>query len=75
MQIWDVLSNDEVVNIVASNPQSRAAQALVESAIRAWRQKFPTAKVDDCAVVCLFLNSRSTNTYEGAERDIGPSIH
>ncbi|KAJ6877627.1 hypothetical protein NC651_030402 [Populus alba x Populus x berolinensis] len=38
--IWDVLSNKEVVDIVASvSSRSSAARALVESAVRAWRQK------------------------------------
>ncbi|KAM3359622.1 hypothetical protein P3S68_019333 [Capsicum galapagoense] len=60
--IWDVLSNDEVVKIVASaSPRSSAARSLVESAVRAWRTKYPTSKVDDCAVVCLFLDSNSNN--------------
>ncbi|XP_021282751.1 probable protein phosphatase 2C 33 [Herrania umbratica] len=60
--IWDVLSNKEVVDIVASAPaRSFAARALVESAVRAWRCKYPTSKVDDCAVVCLFLDSNSNN--------------
>ncbi|KAL5769668.1 hypothetical protein ACOSP7_013822 [Xanthoceras sorbifolium] len=55
--IWDVLSNKEVVDIVASAPaRTSAARALVESAVRAWRYKYPTSKVDDCAVVCLFLD-------------------
>jgi hypothetical protein len=27
--------------------------------VRAWRLKFPTSKSDDCAVVCLFLDSKS----------------
>ncbi|MED6197213.1 putative protein phosphatase 2C 33 [Stylosanthes scabra] len=55
--IWDVLSNKEVVDIVAAAPsRSTAARALVESAVRAWRYKYPTSKVDDCAVVCLFLD-------------------
>ncbi|KAF5944143.1 hypothetical protein HYC85_018220 [Camellia sinensis] len=50
--IWDVLSNNEVVDIVASSPsRSTAARALVESAVRAWRRKYPTSKVDDCAVI------------------------
>ncbi|KAH7521499.1 hypothetical protein FEM48_Zijuj07G0040000 [Ziziphus jujuba var. spinosa] len=71
--IWDVLSNNEVVNIVASSTRSRAAQALVESAIRAWRHKFPSAKVDDCAVVCLFLNSVSKKTCEGEESNVRSS--
>ncbi|CAK9206347.1 unnamed protein product [Sphagnum troendelagicum] len=55
--IWDVLSNDEVVHIVASAPtRATAARALVESAVRVWRLKYPTSKVDDCAVVCLYLD-------------------
>eukprot|EP00252_Welwitschia_mirabilis_P009665 TRINITY_DN2238_c0_g1_i6.p1 TRINITY_DN2238_c0_g1~~TRINITY_DN2238_c0_g1_i6.p1 ORF type:complete len:205 (+),score=43.40 TRINITY_DN2238_c0_g1_i6:646-1260(+) len=58
--IWDVLSNEEVIDIVASVPsRSSAARALVECAVRSWRSKYPTSKVDDCAVVCLFLHSPS----------------
>ncbi|KAK3028791.1 hypothetical protein RJ639_039057, partial [Escallonia herrerae] len=60
--IWDVLTNKEVVDIVASAlTHSFAARALVESAVRAWRCKYPTSKVDDCAVVCLFFDSDSNN--------------
>ncbi|KAK8507894.1 hypothetical protein V6N12_074458 [Hibiscus sabdariffa] len=60
--VWDVLSNKEVVDIVASAPaRSSAARTLVHSAVRAWRYKYPTSKVDDCAVVCLFLDSNSSN--------------
>ncbi|KAL4342328.1 hypothetical protein GQ457_08G014060 [Hibiscus cannabinus] len=60
--VWDVLSNKEVVDIVASAPApSSAARTLVHSAVRAWRYKYPTSKVDDCAVVCLFLDSNSSN--------------
>ncbi|XP_078433199.1 putative protein phosphatase 2C 66 [Wolffia australiana] len=54
--IWDVLSNKEVVNVVAAAPtRSMAARALVDAAVKAWWHKFPTSKIDDCAVVCLFL--------------------
>ncbi|KAJ7941356.1 Protein phosphatase 2C family protein [Quillaja saponaria] len=54
--LWDVLTNKEVVSIVASAPgQATAARALVDAAVRAWRLKYPTSKTDDCAVVCLFL--------------------
>nr|CAD1836503.1 unnamed protein product [Ananas comosus var. bracteatus] len=43
--VWDVLTNKEVVDIVASAPsRSSAARSLVESAIRAWRFKYPTSK-------------------------------
>ncbi|KAL9255131.1 putative protein phosphatase 2C 33 [Drosera capensis] len=56
--IWDVLSNEEVVDIVASAPlRSHAARALVETAVSAWRFKYPAIKTDDCAAVCLFLDS------------------
>ncbi|KAH9303188.1 hypothetical protein KI387_014771, partial [Taxus chinensis] len=56
--VWDVLSNREVVNIVSSaSTRAAAAKMVVESAVRAWRRKFPTSKTDDCAVVCLYLDS------------------
>lgn len=51
-----MLSNEEVVKIVASSrKRSLAAKLLVEKAHRAWRYKYPLAKIDDCAVVCLFF--------------------
>ncbi|KAL9234867.1 hypothetical protein vseg_009685 [Gypsophila vaccaria] len=60
--IWDVLSNKDVVNIVAASPsRSTAAKALVETAVRSWKLKYPTSKIDDCAVVCLFLDSNTNN--------------
>ncbi|XP_058113095.1 probable protein phosphatase 2C 66 [Magnolia sinica] len=65
--VWDVLSNAEVVDIVASAPsRATAARALVDHAVRAWRLKFPTSKSDDCAVVCLFLDPPSSSV-EGPE--------
>jgi len=39
-QVWDVLSNDEAVQIVAGTPdREKAAKRLVECAVRAWRRK------------------------------------
>ncbi|KAG9447474.1 hypothetical protein H6P81_013602 [Aristolochia fimbriata] len=65
--IWDVLSNKEVVDIVASvSTRSSAAKVLVETAVRAWKYKYPTSKIDDCAAVCLFLNSN----VDGSSADI-----
>lgn len=65
--VWDVLSNEEVVEIVSSVPvRSSAARVLVESAAREWKSKYPTSKMDDCAVVCLFLDGKmdSESDYE-----------
>ncbi|KAL8497934.1 hypothetical protein ACS0TY_021328 [Phlomoides rotata] len=46
----------------------------------AWRSKYPTSRVDDCAAVCLFLNSNdstASTTYlevniPSPEQDEGP---
>ncbi|KAJ4829297.1 hypothetical protein Tsubulata_000994 [Turnera subulata] len=58
--VWDVLSNKEAVDVVASAPgPTTAARALVDSAVRAWKLKYPTSKNDDCAAVCLFLEHTS----------------
>lgn len=57
-----MLSNKEVVDIVASAPaRSSAASCLVQSAVKAWRLKYPTSRIDDCAVVCLFLSAEASN--------------
>ncbi|XP_065863048.1 probable protein phosphatase 2C 6 [Euphorbia lathyris] len=66
--VWDVLSNKEAVDIVASAPgRATAARALVDCAVRAWRLKYPTSKNDDCAVVCLFLEHVSEANGEVEE--------
>ncbi|GER26307.1 phosphatase 2C family protein [Striga asiatica] len=66
--VWDVLSNEEVVEIVCSAPtRSSAARVVVESAAREWRSKYPTSKMDDCAVVCFFLDGKTTDTAAESE--------
>lgn len=58
--VWDVLSNEQVVQIVDSIcVRSLAAKAVVDAAVGLWKVKYPAAKADDCAVVCLFLDSYS----------------
>jgi hypothetical protein len=60
--VWDVLSNTEVISIISrATSRASAARFLVESANRAWRIRYPTSKIDDCAVVCLFLNAQGAN--------------
>lgn len=70
--VWDVLSNKEAVDIVASAPsRATAARALVDCAVRSWRLKFPTSKSDDCAVVCLFLgHEKSADSVQGSEPNV-----
>ena len=56
------MSNQEVVNIVSSvSSRAAAARIVVESAVSAWKHKFLTSKVDDCVVVCLYLNEQNNN--------------
>ncbi|KAL0322296.1 UNVERIFIED_CONTAM: putative protein phosphatase 2C 33 [Sesamum calycinum] len=72
--VWDVLSNKEVVEIVGScRARSNAARTLVESAVRAWKNKYPTSKVDDCAVVCLFLDSNESIASTDKSKENIPS--
>lgn len=55
--VWDVLSNDEAVQIVAGTPdREKAAKRLVECAVRAWRRKRRGIAVDDCSAICLFFH-------------------
>lgn len=70
-QVWDVISNKEAVDIVASAPgRATAARALIDCATRAWRLKYPTSKNDDCAVVCLFLEHVSTADVAQDQKDL-----
>lgn len=47
------------MEIISSAPaRSSAARILVDSAAREWKSKYPTSKMDDCAVVCLYLDGK-----------------
>ncbi|KAJ9701926.1 hypothetical protein PVL29_003929 [Vitis rotundifolia] len=57
--VWDVLSNSQVAGIVwSAEGEEEAAKAVVDAATAAWKHKFSSSKVDDCTVVCLFLQKR-----------------
>lgn len=61
--VWDVLSNEQVVKTVASAPvRSSAGKAVVDAAVQAWRSNYATSRVDDCAVICLFLDNFATTS-------------
>lgn len=64
-----MLSNEEVVEIVSSAPtRSSSARILVDSAAREWKLKYPTSKMDDCAVVCLFLDGKMDSESDCEEQ-------
>lgn len=55
--VWDVISNQEAIKIVASTPKrEESAKRLVESAVCAWKRKRPGIAVDDVSAICLFLH-------------------
>ncbi|MCO5566350.1 hypothetical protein L7F22_020027 [Adiantum nelumboides] len=61
--VWDVLSNEQVVQIVASVPtRSSAAKAVVEAATCAWKARRPQFRADDCTAVCFFLDDLATSS-------------
>ncbi|XP_061374916.1 probable protein phosphatase 2C 72 [Gastrolobium bilobum] len=61
--VWDVLSNNEVSSIVwTADTEKEAAKAVVEAATATWKNKYPFSKVDDCTVVCLFLQKKRNKT-------------
>ncbi|KAH7294063.1 hypothetical protein KP509_28G054800 [Ceratopteris richardii] len=74
--VWDVLTNDEVVEIVASSHRSLAAEAVVEAATSTWNKKRPQSRADDCTAICLFLDdhlasSSSSSTFRVVNEDSG----
>ncbi|XP_058223699.1 probable protein phosphatase 2C 34 isoform X1 [Rhododendron vialii] len=56
--VWDVISNEEAVEIVSSTPdRAKAAKRLVENAVRAWRRKRRGIAMDDISAICLFFHT------------------
>ncbi|KAH0854379.1 hypothetical protein HID58_073708, partial [Brassica napus] len=46
--VWDVLSNKKLWTLLPQLLVDTAARALVDTAVRSWRIKYPTSKNDDC---------------------------
>ncbi|MCO5558292.1 hypothetical protein L7F22_011871 [Adiantum nelumboides] len=62
--IWDVLSNEDVVKIVASAfPKETAAKALVHAAVRCWKIKYGVWRTDDCTALCFFMKEKLAPTF------------
>lgn len=56
--VWDVISNQEAVNIVSATPhKEKAAQSLVKCAMREWKRKRSSIAMDDMSAICLFFHS------------------
>ncbi|KAL0743341.1 hypothetical protein Bca4012_084854 [Brassica carinata] len=55
--VWDVMTNDEAVEIVRGVKQRRkSAKRLVEKAMMLWRQKRRSIAMDDISALCLFFH-------------------
>ncbi|CAL5407186.1 unnamed protein product [Camellia sinensis] len=65
-EVWDVLSNQEAVEIVSSTPKrEESAKRLVQHAVCAWKRKKPGMAVDDISAICLFFhNSTSSQSVD-----------
>lgn len=56
--VWDVISNEEAVDIVSSTPdKAKSAKRLVECAMHAWKRKRRGIAMDDISAICLFFHS------------------
>eukprot|EP00261_Vitis_vinifera_P034303 XP_019075546.1 PREDICTED: probable protein phosphatase 2C 34 isoform X2 [Vitis vinifera] len=55
--VWDVISNQEAVEIVSSAPdRNKSAKRLVECAVDAWKRKKRGVATDDITAICLFFH-------------------
>lgn len=71
--LWDVLSNKQVVKTVSSaRNRADAAKLLVHRAVRTWRTRYPTSKIDDCAAICLFLKHPYLSRHSSFNRGSQP---
>lgn len=62
--VWDVISNQEAVDIVSSSKdKSKSAKLLVKSAVRAWKRKRRGIAVDDCSAICMFFPSSTADNF------------
>ena len=62
IQVWDVISNQEAVQIVSSTPdRAKSAKRLVECAVHAWKRKRQGIAIDDISAICLFFHPSASS--------------
>ncbi|MED6138624.1 hypothetical protein PIB30_076087 [Stylosanthes scabra] len=63
--VWDVISNEEAVDIVSSTPdKAKSAKRLVECAAHAWKRKRRGIAMDDISAICLFFHSSPSSPQQ-----------
>lgn len=56
-QVWDVISNQEAVEIISSTPdRTQSTKRLVECAVLGWKRKRRGIAMDDISAICLFFH-------------------
>ncbi|KAL8166356.1 hypothetical protein V2J09_007855 [Rumex salicifolius] len=75
--VWDVVSNQEAVEIIASAPdKEKAAKWLVKHAMKAWKRKKRGIAMDDISAICLFFHScSSSSSSSGFPSQVDGDIH
>ncbi|KAL4556238.1 hypothetical protein LXL04_038882 [Taraxacum kok-saghyz] len=62
--VWDVVSNEEAVEIVASTEdKAKSAKRLVDRAVRGWKQKRKGIAIDDISAICVFFQNNCSSIH------------
>ncbi|CAA2992370.1 probable phosphatase 2C 34 [Olea europaea subsp. europaea] len=69
--VWDVISNEEAVEIVSSTEdRGNSAKCLVKCAAHLWKKKRKEIAVDDISAIVLFFHSSSSSLCDQVYPDV-----